>query len=504
MRVLIPCLALVCATAATAAAAAASEPAAAPAADPATEPAAEPAPKATPTPTPVEPSPEVKPTAGDTAPAPQPAAAPADADADQGAESQDAPAAPRAPWFQIDSRGELGFESRAFWPDDAAATDDWNATMVGRLHLDAAAGPVTGKARVFSRLDPRDQDRSAFIPEELWLEVKLSRLRLRAGYQMINWTATEAFHPADVINSRYLDSAIENPEKLGEPMVSLRSEIPHGSVEAMFMPVFVEPIFPSARSRQRFLPPGAALGAPLVFGRDGEAIDDHSPYRFAPQGAVRVQQTWGRADVSVHGLAHIDRSYPLVVFDAAANLPRPVFLPVLQAGATYQQAMGAWLFKLELAYRWYRLPDAGGDPTLPPPPLPNRDHFVGAAGVEYGLPHDNGSESTLLLEGQLFVPRDADLPRVAEPLFQHDVLAGVRHAFNDEASRTVMVVVIVDALRPQELFANAGYAQRLGETWTVQAGVRFVRVPPRDPAAPLVFEWLNNSHQIYANLFRHF
>jgi hypothetical protein len=414
-------------------------------------------------------------------------------------------AEPPPEWLTLGSRGELGFESRAFWPDDTPVTYNQNAAMVGRLHVDAAASRVTGKVRVFSRFDPRDRARSVFIAEELWLELKLPHMRLRAGYQMINWTATEAFHPADVINSRYFDSAIENPEKLGEPMASLRVEIPHGSVDVMFMPVFIEPVFPTARTRQRFQPPGQVLAEPIVLDRGGDVVTQRSSfpaYRFVPQGALRVQQTWGSADVAVHALAHVDRSYPFVAFDPVAYLPVPVFMPVLQTGGTYQQALGALLVKLEAAYRWYQLPSSGQAPLGQP--IPNRDHFVGAAGLEYSLPRAAGSESTLLLEGQLFVPQDRNLPYYAKPLFQHDVLVGVRHAFNDEASRALTIVGIVDVVRPQEFFINAGYAQRLGETWSLQAGVRVVRVPPRDPAAPQVFEWLNNSHHVYANLYRHF
>lgn len=449
----------------------------------------------------LEPDPAA-PSAGSTAPEPSPPSP-----GDPTDTSTSAPPEAPPPWLALESRGELGFEARRFWPDDTDQTRDGNGTMVGRLHVDAATSHVTGKARVFGRLDAGDRERSVLIAEELWIELRLPCVRLRAGHQMINWTATEAFHPADVINSRYLDSAIENPEKLGEPMASLRVEIPHGSVDAMFMPVFVAPIFPSARSRQRFVPPGLALAGAMAIGHDGDVLIERSPLgspgiRFAPQGALRVQQTWGSADVSVHGLAHVDRSYPGVAIDPATGAVYALFLPVLQSGGTYQQALGAWLLKLEAAYRWYRRPDGGRDPFGAV--IPDRDHFVAAAGVEYGLPHANGSESTLLLEGQVFVPRQRSLPDQAKPLFQNDVLAGIRHAFNDEASRALTLVAIVDVLRPQELFVNGGYAQRLGETWTVQVGLRFVRVPPRDPANPQLFEWLNNSHQAYANLFRHF
>lgn len=397
----------------------------------------------------------------------------------------------------IASRGELGFESRVFRPDDDAATKDWNTTTIGRLYVDAEKGRVAARARVFSRFDPGDRERSVFIPEELWAELNASPVRLRAGYQMLNWTATEAFHPADVINSRYFDSAIENPEKLGEPMVSARVAIPNGNVEAMFMPFFTRPIFPSRRSRWNLGGPGLALGEALVLRRDGTVTNE----TFVSQWAVRAQQTWGSADISVHVLQNIDRYLPIPVFDVATFTARPLFQPVTQFGGTYQQAIGGLLVKVEAAYRALYRPESK---MTAYGPIPQRDHFLGAIGFEYGVPHDGGGESTWLLEGQLFLPRNRNLPAFYEPLFQHDVLAGYRYAWNDEDSKAIFLGAIVDVARPKEFFVNIGYSQRLGETWGLQAGARFVRVPARNPGAPVLYEWLNDAHQVYANLLRYF
>jgi hypothetical protein len=401
----------------------------------------------------------------------------------------------------VQSRGEIGGESRAFWPDSHSASRDWNTATVGRLYLDAAKEKVSARARLFSRLDTNDRDRSVFIAEEAFAEVDLRPVRLRAGFQMLNWTATEAFHPADVLNSRYYDSAIENPEKLGEPMLSARVEIPNGNVEAYFMPFFVRPIFPTGRSRFNLGAPGTSLGGAMLLKRDGSVDSSLDSTSFVPQWAARVQQTIGQADLSLHILQQQDRATPVIVFDRGPGTARPLFAPVTQIGATAQQVVGAAVLKLEMAYRWFYRPESKSTAFGP---LIERNHFVAAAGIDYNVPAESGGESTLLLEGQVFIPKQHDLPRELNPLFQHDVVAGWRYAFNDESSRSLIALVIVDVVRPQEFFFNLGYTQRLGETWGLNAGLRLVRVPPRNAAMPVLYENLNNAHQANLNLLRYF
>ena len=164
------------------------------------------------------------------------------------------------PWaaeLKVKSKGEIGTEARFFVKDDNnPLSEEINAALVGRIQLDAEAQALKLVARGFARYDPTDVDRSAAFVEDTFLEWKENPVRLRVGAMLLNWTATEAFHPADIINSRYLDSNVENQEKLGEPMVAFRLKFLAGNVEVMWMPFVVNPIFPSGASRQNFAPPG--------------------------------------------------------------------------------------------------------------------------------------------------------------------------------------------------------------------------------------------------------
>jgi len=397
----------------------------------------------------------------------------------------------------VDSRGELGFESRVFYPDDDARTDVGNVAVAGRLQLDAENDAVAARGRMFSRLDPYDGGRTRIVPEDIWVQGELEPVRLRVGFQMLNWSATEAFHPADIINSRILDGSFENPEKLGEPMASLRVEIPLGNIELLAMPVFTAPVLPSGRSRLNVGGAGLTLGPALLLGRDGK-IDDS---RWQPQWAAQIQQGWGDADVSVHVVQHIDRSAPLVVFDPGSLQVRPVYQALTQVGGTYQQVFGQLLVKVEAAYRRF---DRSYLEASTYGPVPKRDHILAALGFEQAVEGVNGAELALLLEGQVLIPTVDDFPKLQKPLFEHDVLIGMRHAWNDEQSRSLLFTAILDVTDPQRLVIGPAYAQRLGESWGLTAGLRLLRYPPKNTNAPVLYENLHDAHQVYCDIKRYF
>lgn len=402
----------------------------------------------------------------------------------------------------IESKGELGTESRVFYPDDTKDTDIGNVAVVGRLQVDAELsdpGPldeISARGRLFSRLDPYDDQRSRVVPEELYLNLELGMVSLRAGYQMINWSATEAFHPADVINSRILDGSFENPEKIGELIGSLRFEIPDGNIEVFVMPVFAEPVLPSSRSPLSLAPPGIELGDALVLERDGDLTDDS----FQPQWGTKIQETIGDADIAVHAIQHIDRSQPLIFVDPTFT-PRPVYQALTQVGLTYQHALDTTMLKLEGAYRIF---DRPGPSVRASFPVPRRNHVLVAAGVEQSLSLGAGSETSLLLEGQALIPTQKDYPEELEPLFQHDVLIGARHAFNDEQSTALLATVIVDVEHPDQIIAGAALERRLGDEWGLKTGVRLFSVPPENEDNPVLFERLDGQHQFYFDLKRYF
>jgi hypothetical protein len=399
---------------------------------------------------------------------------------------------------EITSRGEVAVESRIFRDDDLPITRDRALALFGRLEWRHQHAPFEEKIRGYGRADHYDRARSTVVLEEAWLQVRRGRLRLRLGADLVNWTATEAFHPADVINARNLDSDLENLEKVGEPMAAVQVGLFEGmTASVLFMPVYMKTLFPSPKSRLGFVPGADLRRGRVLVDRDGKFTDGF----FGPQAAVRLQQVLGGADLSVFALEQMDRLQPLVAIDGVGQ-PVPMFLTVRQVGGTYQHVLGPLIAKVEAAHRWFRRPaDEASAPVTLLGPVPDRDHTALAVGLEYGIPHASGGESTLILEGQALLGVDADVRRQLSP-FQRDVFAGYRVALNDEDSKELVVGGILDLERPEELLLSVAYQQRLGETFSLRLGLRIFAAP--EEALPLGLIPFRDSDHLRLTLTRHF
>ncbi len=384
----------------------------------------------------------------------------------------------------IKFKAEVALESRQFDDDNDALTEDTGTSLFARVDTVLSKGSLKFALRAFTRVDPQDHERDLSAFEELFVSWERSQWRIRAGYQMLNWTATEAFHPADVVNSRNFDSHIENPEKLGELMVSLRRRIGLGSVEAYLLPRMERPKLPGSRSRLSFAPPGVELGTPRWLDEDG--LTHESNWRL--QWGVRWAAVLGDADISLHVLDHQDRQQPVIVFDPAIGLS-PSYAPVVDVGATYLHILGGSLVKLEVGHKDFKT-DA------------QKDHTQVALGYEYGWVVGNGAQATFIAEAQNYFGV-AEHERAALGIFQRDLLLGYRHAFNDMLGRELLVTWIADLERDHEFLINMRYSQRLNDTWSIETGFRLVDAPVKNQTA-VGLESLDGANQIFVNLRRYF
>ncbi len=407
-----------------------------------------------------------------------------------------------------DSKGVLAIENRGFVPDDDRRTKDAAAGLFGRLELSYERGALSARARGFSRVDGLDEDRSVNVVEEAFAQVKYGWLRLRVGVDMVNWTATEAFHPADVVNARNIDSDVENYEKVGEPMAALALSLPTDTVlEVYAFPIVVDPVFTSPRSRLSFAQPGASLGPVLHADRDGRIVRAYNDGTLdgddlVVQGAVQLKQNLGSADLALQLVYHVDRSEPVITFDPLTGVFAPLFLPVTHFGLTYQHVFDALIVKVEAAHRRFVEPKAGSVLTVYGPEVPDWDHTTAALGLEYGFSHDSGSESTFLVEGQSIFGVERPLRLQLSP-FQRDALVGYRYAFNDEQSREVLLSGIVDLERDREFLVSATYGQRLGDTWGLRMSVRLVdSQATKEP--PVGLDALRDADLVRLTLSRYF
>lgn len=382
-------------------------------------------------------------------------------------------------------RAELAAETRLFRQDENRATQDTNAGLFGRFEATVGSGAWKAALRGVARGDFLDRKRESLDAEEAWLGYQSQKWSLRAGLQYLNWSATEAFHPADSMNSRNLDSRLENPEKRGEPMVSWQWSHHRGDLTAYWMPAFVENRAPSPASRLNVLPGHPWLAARLL------------NERGVPQGGKRIDQ-WGfrytanigDGDLALHYLDHVERQQFRLLIEPDGG--RPLHALTREFGMTHQHVLGSYVIKVEAAHKNFQSPA-----TLF---LPEQTHL--ALGLEYGWVTGRGSSATLLMEGMrvLGISRDQ---RALSALFQNDALLGYRHAWNDVWSRELLITVVGDLERSEELLLHLQYSQRLSDTTSITAGTRVIHARPMTQPSPGL-QAMREADQIFLSLSRHF
>ena len=402
---------------------------------------------------------------------------------------------------QVEGGGEMAIETRAFEDDDDSTTVDQGLAIFARVHARLEKENFLLAARGFSRVDRKDKDRQILAVEELYAKVRLGDYDLIGGYQVFNWSATEAFHPVDIINSRNYDSPLENLEKLGEFNFSFVMPLWEGDLSFYYFPLYKKPIYPGVASR---LGLNQSLGDPVWVEKNGFTEDS-----YGPQGGFRLNQTFGNVDLSLHYIYHLDRHQPLFILDTNNEI-RPYYYAVNQYGGSYTHVLGEYILKAEYAYRDFVSQTAFQPVVVLTPFGPvvtaleteQVDHTQVAIGVEKGISFDFGHEGTVVAEAMgVFGVDKAD--RAQLHTFQRDMILAYRHAFNDAYGKEIFFSFIFDLERSHEYLYNAHYTQRLSDAWKIKLGFRVVDAPRKEDAA-IGLEHLDGANQIFFNLTRFF
>lgn len=392
---------------------------------------------------------------------------------------------------EILTDGEVKIESRFFEDDKKTETKDTSLGLFTKLKIKAKHGNNWSEnLRLVARADKYDPTRSVFFFEEGYIQYKSGNFEYSLGAQMFNWSATEAFHPADIVNSRNYDSNLENAEKIGEPMLMGTYVGEESKFSLFIMPMFMKPILPQYTNRLS-LSGGFPMEKPVFIDKEGAISDDD----FALQFGARFEYTFDDSDLTLHFIDHIDRSTPTVKITAQGLLP--IYLPVQEMGGTYQLVLNSWVVKLAGAHRDFKEvtnPIYGKMEVL--------DHSQMAFGLEYGWSSTSGSDTTLILEGQSIIGPDED-QRAAINIFQQDLLFGVRYAFNDVYSKEIFASLIYDIERSSEMLINFNFQRRISNQWKMSTGLRIVDAKPKS-AVPVGLELIDGANQIYLDLTRYF
>ena len=333
------------------------------------------------------------------------------------------------PFNGADGSVALEFELIHDWPDA-----DWRMTM-----------------EPFARFDARDGQRRYFDLREFMFLKTADQWDLRIGVGKVFWGVTESQHLVDVINQTDFRETIDGESKLGQPMVNFDWITQRaGTVGLYYLPYFREREFPGPEGRLRPAPPTEFVKP--SYAASGEA--------WHPGWAVRWAHSLGAFDMGVY---HFDGYNREPSYEPASDGKlRPVYRLMRQQGVDLQWTHDAWLVKTEVLARQ----------------TAHGDHLASVSGFEYTFYGLLGSAIDVGLIGEY---HHDDRGASAPTLFNDDLFAGARLAWNDAQDTSLLAGVFHDRERGSQSW-RAEFQRRLGQNFRLDIEAQVFDADPRDSA----------------------
>lgn len=272
-------------------------------------------------------------------------------------------------------------------------------------------------ATPFYRWDALDKERThADFREFYWLYMS-GKHELLAGIGKVFWGYTESQHLVDVINQTDLVEDTDGEEKLGQPMVSLKTYLDWGSLEFYLLPYFRERTFPGPNGRLRSIIPIDRNNSTYE-SKDGENhLDYAARLSFFNSG-------WDGMISYFYG-TNRDPYFQINANPSDNILLVPYYEIMRQVGLAFQKATGTWLFKFESIRR-----------------ISAEDDFIAATGgFEYTANSVFASRADL---GLLLEYMYDDRGQSGLSPFENDMMFGLRYSLNDEATSEFLIAVVRD------------------------------------------------------------
>jgi hypothetical protein len=361
-----------------------------------------------------------------------------------------------APVHALDVSGNVAAEAQWF-PRDAqfAGQFDDNLTLSFQPKLRQSWNERNDEItfELFLRADGKDDARQhADIREFKWLHVDDNN-EWRIGIDSVFWGVTESQHLVDVINQTDRLEGFDGEDKFGQPMLHFTTIQDWGVFHVFVLPGFREAEFRSTDARLRFrLPVDTSLTR--YESSDG---DDNIDF------ALRYSHFIGDIEFGLSLFEGTNRE-PLLSpgpNGAGQQVLIPFYEQMTQFGLDLQAIVDSWLWKLEYIHR-----DV------------NSEAFNAVtAGFEYtfyGI-FDSAVDLGTLVE---YSWEDRD---INPGVFDNDLFAGMRFAFNDAQSSEVLAGVIVDTDKDSTTL-RVEASRRIGDSWKLTGEMQvFSSVDRADP-----------------------
>lgn len=348
-------------------------------------------------------------------------------------------------------RGSFGAEARIFTLRPSYAGQDGQRGQLsvvanGKLSWQSEARDVTVDVAPFVRVDAVDDRRTHADLREASITYSAGAIDVRAGVSKVYWGVTESRKLVDIVNQSDLVEEPKGDEKLGQPMVMLRGRVGDFEASGYILPVFRDRTFPGIAGRLR---------PSIVIDTDRTEFESGAG-RQRVDVALRLK---GRIDVIDAGVSYFSGNSrePRLVFNGA-NLV-PVYDTIDQAGLDVQATLGSTLLKLEgIARDGHRGEGATSFVAI-------------VAGVEHTINQFAGTGWDLgLIAEYNWDGRPASAPVT---IYDRDMFAGVRLAFNDSGDSTALGGVLYD-VEKGSAYATIESSTRIGESMRLEVEGTFV------------------------------
>ena len=321
---------------------------------------------------------------------------------------------------------------------------------------------------LYLRLDDRNEERQhADIREFKWLHVAGSH-EWRVGIDTVFWGVTESQHLVDVINQIDRLEGLDGEDKLGQPMIRYSTVQDWGALDLFLLTGFREASFHSSTGRLRL---------PLSVDKSRTGYESSDKERQIDL-ALRYTRNLGDTEFGLSLFDGTNRD-PALSLDTSSGQLIPYYSQMTQFGLDLQSIIGDWIWKLEFIHR-------DTDPET---------YSAITTGFEYTFYalFDSAIDLGSLLEYS-WEGRDQNAG-----VFDNDLFAGLRLAFNDVQSSELLAGLLIDTdNHSQSIRIEA--SRRLGDSWKLSAELQaFTSIAVDDPLAAFA-----NDDYVLIELARYF
>jgi hypothetical protein len=318
------------------------------------------------------------------------------------------------------------------------------------------------------------------VLEEGFVELQLTPIELRVGWDALTWGAASTLNIVDVINARNLREGFLDAPKVGQPMVAARLIFGNHSLALLFLAPFVPPAFPLCDSVFNSVQlgtcrPGETALAEDVFAGKGD--------EWHPQVAARLAFSFSGLDLRASYFNGYARQ-PLIKLTSSP--PTPFYPLIHSVGTDGQLLVDKFAIKWEVMSLWHQRTDRVDNPPIvlpngePAGPIDLPDQrFSTIFGLEYTMEGVIG-DTILVPVAEVVLDSDSALFTDKRPpddflrIFQNHLILALDWSFENASSSKVRLVDLIDLDEFRNNALEFRYSQRIFEHFTIEGGGRWV------------------------------